>query len=79
MLSAVESYVPSYRLLAGGVYHPRSLMGMDGWADSGALSLGLPESANTTPHAGSSSMKSGGALLTTGRLRPWLRWKRSDW
>lgn len=46
---------------------------------AGALAGAPRKSASTTPHAKSSSTKSGGALLATGRPRPWLGWKRSDW
>jgi len=46
---------------------------------AGALAEAPRKSASTTPHARSSSMKSGSALLATGRLRQWLRWKRNDW
>jgi hypothetical protein len=46
---------------------------------AGALAEAPRKSASTTSHARSSSMKSGSALLATGRLRQWLRWKRNDW
>ena len=87
---SAESYVPSYRLRrrctpsqisgrSGRLVSPSAFPPSMTSTAAGPLAGARRKSASPTLHVRSSSTRSAGALLSTGRPKPWLGWKRSDW